>query len=56
MKMRVKQELLFWVDILPDDISTPHMEKGAVMRMHGRMHMHIYRQTYMRTDHDTNSI
>ena len=25
MKRLVKQELLFWVNILPDDISTPHM-------------------------------
>ena len=54
MKRLVKQELLFLVDILPDDISTPHMETGPVMRVDGGMR--IYRQTYMGTGHYTNSI
>ena len=56
MKRLVKQESLFLVDILPDDISTPHMETWPVMRMHGRMRMRLYRQTYKRTDHYTNSL
>ena len=56
MKRLVKQELLFWVDILPDDISTPHMETLPVMRMHGTMRVRIYGQTYMRSNHYTNSI
>ena len=50
MKMLVIHELLFWEDILPDDISAPHMETCPAMRMR------IYRQTYMRTNHYTNSI
>ena len=33
-------------NMLPDDISTPHTETRSVMRMHGRMRMRIYRQTY----------
>ena len=41
MKRLVKQELMFWVDILPDDISTRHMETRPAMRMHGRMRMRI---------------
>ena len=44
------------VDILPDDISTPHTETCPVMRMHGRMCMRIYRQTYMWTEHYTNTV
>ena len=48
MKRLVKQELLFWVDTFPDDLSTPHMETWPVMRINGRMRMRIYRQTYMR--------
>ena len=47
-------EFLFLEAILPDDISTPHTETWPVMRMHRRMRMRIYRQTYMRTNHYIN--